>query len=130
MANHAEPVTMATAFVEDAEAQARFVARRRYLAWRGRLLPVGAVIVFLLVWWQAVEIFDIKPFIAPSPVAVAKVLYDRFDMLMANLLHSSTNNWNAAAPIPTGTELFTYKAAPPQGTVHGTIQGNATCIYN
>jgi len=49
---------------------------------------------------------------------------------MANLLHSSTNNWNAAAPIPTGTELFTYKAAPPQGTVHGTIQGNATCIYN
>ena len=40
----------------------------------------------LLVWWQAVEIFEIQPFIAPSPVAVAKVLYDRFDMLMANLL--------------------------------------------
>ena len=46
-------------------------ARKRYLAWRGRLLPIAAVIVFLLVWWQAVEIFDIKPFIAPSPVAVA-----------------------------------------------------------
>ena len=60
MANHAEPVTMAGGFVEDAEAQARFAARRRYLAWRGRLLPVGAVIVFLLVWWQAVEIFDIS----------------------------------------------------------------------
>ena len=29
----------------------------------------------------------------------------------------------------TGTELFTYKAAPPQGTVHGAIQGNA-CVYN
>ena len=86
MANHAEPVTMAGGFVEDAEAQARFAARRRYLAWRGRLLPVGAVIVFLLVWWQAVEIFDIKPFIAPSPWAVAQVLYTRFDMLMANLL--------------------------------------------
>jgi NitT/TauT family transport system permease protein len=86
MANHAEPVTMAGGFVEDAEAQARFAARRRYLAWRGRLLPVAAVIVFLLVWWQAVEIFDIKPFIAPSPVAVAQVLYTRFDMLMANLL--------------------------------------------
>ena len=85
MAN-AEPVTMAGGFVEDAEAQARFAARRRYLAWRGRLLPVAAVIVFLLVWWQAVEIFDIKPFIAPSPVAVAEVLYTRFDMLMANLL--------------------------------------------
>jgi NitT/TauT family transport system permease protein len=86
MANHAEPVTMAGGFVEDAEAQARFAARRRYLAWRGRLLPVAAVIVFLLVWWQAVEIFDIKPFIAPSPVAVAQVLYTRFDMLMTNLL--------------------------------------------
>ena len=86
MANHAEPVTMAGGFVEDAEAQARFAARQRYLAWRGRLLPVGAVIVFLLVWWQAVEIFDIKPFIAPSPWAVAQVLYTRFDMLMANLL--------------------------------------------
>ena len=85
MAN-AEPVTMASGFVEDAEAQARFAARQRYLAWRGRLLPVAAVIVFLLVWWQAVEIFDIKPFIAPSPVAVAEVLYTRFDMLMANLL--------------------------------------------
>ena len=43
-------------------------------------------LLFLLVWWQSVEIFDIKPFIAPSPVAVAKVLYERFDMLMANLL--------------------------------------------
>ena len=86
MADHAQPVAMAGAFVEDAEAQARFAARRRYLAWRGRLLPIGAVIVFLLLWWGAVEIFDIKPFIAPSPVAVAEVLYTRFDMLMANLL--------------------------------------------
>ena len=86
MANHVEPVTMAGGFVEDAEAQARFAARRRYLAWRSRLLPVAAVIVFLLVWWQAVEIFDIKPFIAPSPLAVAEVLYTRFDMLMTNLL--------------------------------------------
>lgn len=51
------------------------------------------------------------------------------ELLQANLLHSATNNWNAAAPA-NGTEVFTYKAAPPQGTVHGTIQGNATCIYN
>ncbi|MBL6650594.1 MAG: ABC transporter permease [Reyranella sp.] len=90
MANQAEPVAqsvaMAGAFVEDAEAQARFAARKRYLAWRGRLLPVAAVVVFLVLWWGAVEIFDIKPFIAPSPVAVAEVLYTRFDMLMSNLL--------------------------------------------
>ncbi len=36
-------------------------------AWRRRLLPLGAVILFLLIWWQAVVQFDIKPFIAPSP---------------------------------------------------------------
>jgi NitT/TauT family transport system permease protein len=90
MANQAEPVAgtvaMAGAFVEDAEAQARFAARKRYLAWRGRLLPIAAVVAFLVLWWAAVEIFDIKPFIAPSPVAVAEVLYTRFDMLMSNLL--------------------------------------------
>jgi len=45
MANQAEPVApsvaMGGAFVEDVEAQARFVAHKRYLAWRRRLLPVG-----------------------------------------------------------------------------------------
>jgi general secretion pathway protein G len=51
------------------------------------------------------------------------------ELLMANLLHSATNGWNAVAPIPAGTELFTYKASPPQGTLHGAIQGNA-CVYN
>jgi len=86
MANQAEPVVMGGAFVEDVEAQARFAAHKRYLAWRRRLLPVVAVLLFLLLWWQAVEIFDIKPFIAPSPIAVADVLVQRFDMLMSNLL--------------------------------------------
>ena len=86
MANQAEPVTMAGAFLEDADAQARFLGRKRYLAWRRRVLPVIAIVVFLLAWWQAVEQFDIKPFIAPSPVAVAHVLVDRFDILMTNLL--------------------------------------------
>ena len=52
-------------FAEDAEADARFLAHKRYLAWRRRLLPLGAVLLFLLLWWQAVVQFDIKPFIAP-----------------------------------------------------------------
>ena len=85
MADHVEPATMAGGFAEDAEADARFAARQRYLAWRRRLLPVAAVLLFLLLWWQAVEQFDIKPYIAPSPVAVAQVLVDRFGMLMTNL---------------------------------------------
>ena len=72
-------------FVENAEADARFLAHKRYLAWRRRLLPLGAILLFLLLWLQAVEQFDIKPFIAPSPVAVAKVLVERFGILMTNL---------------------------------------------
>ena len=85
MANHAEPAPLG-GFAEDADADARFLAHKRYLAWRRRLLPLGAIALFLLLWWQAVEQFDIKPFIAPSPVAVAKVLVERFGMLMTNLL--------------------------------------------
>jgi NitT/TauT family transport system permease protein len=85
MANSAETASMG-AFAEDTEADARFLARKRYLAWRRRLLPAIAILAFLLIWWQSVELFDIKPFIAPSPVAVAGVLYERFGMLMTNLL--------------------------------------------
>jgi NitT/TauT family transport system permease protein len=84
MANQAEPMAIG-GFAEDAEADARFLARKRYLAWRRRLLPLGAVLLFLLIWWQAVVQLEIKPFIAPSPVAVAHVLVDRFGILMTNL---------------------------------------------
>jgi general secretion pathway protein G len=62
-----------------------------------------------------------------TPAANSTV--NQAELLQANLLHSATNGWNAAAPIPAGTELFTYKASPPQGTVHGAIQGQS-CIYN
>jgi len=86
MANTTIPAVTMGAFVDDAEAQARFVARQRYLAWRRRLLPAAAIAGMLLLWWQAVEQFDIKPFIAPSPVVVAVTLYERFGMLMTNLL--------------------------------------------
>jgi len=84
MANSAESAPLG-GFAEDAEADARFLAHRRYLAWRRRLLPLGAILLFLLLWWQAVVQFDIKPFIAPSPVAVANVLVERFGTLMTNL---------------------------------------------
>jgi general secretion pathway protein G len=59
----------------------------------------------------------------------ANTTVNQQELIMANLLHSTTANWNAAAPA-NGTELFTYKAAPPQGTVHGAIQGNGTCTFN
>lgn len=86
MTDHAaQAPKMGGAFVDDAAAQARFAAAQRHLVWRKRLLPLGAVLFLIVAWWQAIEIFDIKPFIAPSPQAVAKVLYQRFDILLINL---------------------------------------------
>ena len=64
-------------------------------------------------------------FDVPNPAAGTTV--NQFELLTANLLHSSTANWNSATPA-TGTELFTYKGSP-QGTVHGAIQNNP-CTYN
>jgi NitT/TauT family transport system permease protein len=39
----------------------------------------------LMVWWALVEIFQVKPFIAPAPQVVARTLYDKFGLLMTNL---------------------------------------------
>src|SRR4030088_2596269 len=51
------------------------------------------------------------------------------ELRQANLLHSATATGTVAVPA-NGTEVFTYKASPPRGTVHGAIQGNAVCIFN
>lgn len=81
-----DALRMGGAFVEDAAAQARFEGTQRMLAWRRRLLPIVAVVGLLVVWELAVVVFDIKPFIAPAPSMVAKVLAAKFGMLMSNLL--------------------------------------------
>ena len=73
-------------FSDDEAAQVRFLAAQRRQRWRKRLLPVAAVVALVIIWWQAVVQFDIKPFIAPSPIAVAHVLVQRFDILAANLV--------------------------------------------
>ena len=85
MSESAQNPPLGGAFKDDAAEQAKFVARQRRLLWRKRLLPVAAVVLLIVAWWQAVEIFDIKPFIAPSPQAVARMLVERFDILMINL---------------------------------------------
>jgi len=76
---------MRGAFVDDADAREKFVARQRRLLWRKRLLPLVALVGIVAAWWLAVTLGDIKPFIAPSPVAVAATLAARFDVLMSNL---------------------------------------------
>ena len=62
----------------------------------------------------------------PNPPTAAFYVNQQ-ELIMANLLHSTTAGWTAPA---NGQERFSYKAAP-QGTVTGTIIGNASCLaYN
>jgi NitT/TauT family transport system permease protein len=73
------------AFVTDDAEHASFVARKRRLAWRKRLLPIIAFVAIVLLWEMSVHVFSIKSFIAPAPSAVAVVLYEKFGVLMQNL---------------------------------------------
>ena len=77
---------LAGSFATDAAEQARFVAAQRRLLWRKRLLPLAAAVGLVLLWWQVVVQFDVKPFIAPSPIAVVHVLMQRYDILAVNLV--------------------------------------------
>ncbi|MGO8835570.1 MAG: ABC transporter permease [Roseiarcus sp.] len=79
------PPNAGEAFAADDAAQAEFVAAARLAAWRRRLLPLGAAILLLVLWQLAVVVFQIRPFIAPAPTAVAATLYDKFALLIGNL---------------------------------------------
>ncbi len=74
------------AFVDDDGAQQIYLAAKRRMMWRRRLLPIAALVVLLVIWEISVIAFGIRPFIAPAPSAVFKVLVSRFDILMVNLL--------------------------------------------
>jgi len=53
---------------------------------RRRLMPALGIVGLLVLWWAVVVIFQVKPFIAPSPGAVLQTLYAKRDVLLANLL--------------------------------------------
>jgi NitT/TauT family transport system permease protein len=74
------------AFADDGEAQAIYLAAKRRLVWRRRLLPLVAFLTILLVWEVGVRVFEVRSFIAPAPSAVFAVLVNKFPMLMQNLL--------------------------------------------
>jgi NitT/TauT family transport system permease protein len=73
------------AFADDNEAQAVYLAAKRRMEWRRRLLPVVTFLALVVIWEVAVRVFDIKPFIAPAPSAIFTVLVGKFPMLMQNL---------------------------------------------
>ena len=86
-------------------------------------------------YWNTYGVYPVGTAVGALPGAAdvltpaAGTTVNQGELLQANLLHSATANWNVAVPA-NGTEVFTYKASPPRGTVHGTIQGNAVCIFN
>ena len=49
-------------------------------------MPALGIIGLLLLWWAVVVIFQVKPFIAPSPWAVLQTLYVKRDVLLSNLI--------------------------------------------
>ncbi|HXW27486.1 MAG TPA: ABC transporter permease [Xanthobacteraceae bacterium] len=67
-------------------AEAAYRRRRRYETWRRRLLPAVGLAAALIVWAALVYVFNVPPFIAPSPLSVVTTLYAKFPVLMANLM--------------------------------------------
>jgi len=68
------------------EIDSAWLAARRRRRWRRRVMPLLGGAALLALWWGLVVGFHVRPFIAPSPVAVAMTLYQKFAVLMTNLL--------------------------------------------
>jgi NitT/TauT family transport system permease protein len=73
----------------DAE-EARYRASQRSERARRRLLPALGIAGLLALWWGVVVLFEVKPFIAPSPGAVAQTLWAKRAVLLANLAPTAT----------------------------------------
>jgi NitT/TauT family transport system permease protein len=67
-------------------AQDAWLRARRRRGLRRRLLPVLGVVGLLVLWWLVVALFDVQPFIAPSPIVVLQTLHAKREVLRANLL--------------------------------------------
>ena len=65
--------------------EARYLAEQRRLALQRRMLPVLGIVGLLIAWWAVIAGFNIKPFIAPSPLLVMQTIIRRSDLLLQNL---------------------------------------------
>lgn len=84
MSTPADALVKPSPRVDDEEARYREAQRRAKR--RRRLLPALGIVGLIALWWALVAIFQVKPFIAPSPWAVLQTLYVKRDVLLANLL--------------------------------------------
>ncbi|MDE1949177.1 MAG: ABC transporter permease [Burkholderiales bacterium] len=85
MAATASGLAAAAAAVPDAEEAAWRAAQQRERR-RRRLLPAIGIVGLVALWWAVVVVFDVKPFIAPSPGAVAHTLWAKRAVLWDNML--------------------------------------------
>ena len=65
--------------------EARYLAQQRRLALQRRMLPVLGIVGLLIAWWAVIAGFNIKPFIAPSPLLVMQTIIQKSDLLLQNL---------------------------------------------
>jgi NitT/TauT family transport system permease protein len=70
--------------IDDEEARYREAQRRQ--RWRRRVLPALGIVGLIALWWAVVVIFQVKPFIAPSPWAVLQTLVVKREVLLSNLI--------------------------------------------
>jgi len=84
MSTPADALVDASRSIDDEEARYRDAQRRERR--RRRLLPALGIVGLIALWWAVVEVFQVKPFIAPSPWAVLQTLYVKRDVLLSNLI--------------------------------------------
>jgi len=77
---------MADDLFDVAAAEAAYHRARQREVWRRRLLPLVGIAAVLLLWAAAVYVFNVPPFIAPSPLLVVTTLYAKFPILITNLV--------------------------------------------
>ncbi len=63
-----------------------YLARRRKEAIQTYALPVVGIAILLFAWWAVVAGFHVRPFIAPSPILVARTLIKNRALLFDNLI--------------------------------------------
>jgi len=81
----APAMTAADAAALDPEARAYYAAKRRE-QWRRRVLPAAGLVGLVFLWFVLVEVFEVKPFIAPSPQLVLSTMIARLSVLWTNLV--------------------------------------------
>ena len=53
------------------------------------IYPIASLVFLLALWQGVVTIFEVKPFILPSPALVLRVILDRYDVLLHHTLITS-----------------------------------------